>query len=122
MRLSWVQGVFMFYLLIFGLEVMLTGGVSLGATTSSGIENAATNNQTTLMQPEFATSANIITGAWTIVKNIVGFLGILVKVLALWAPTVFGGDMIWVWWYICFPTDVAMVFAILSLARGVNSA
>jgi len=112
----------MAWLLIFGLEMFVTGGVDFGAITSSNISNPVTNNSSILINPDFAESTNIFVAAWSVVTHVSAYLKIIVQVLFLWCPTIFSGYMIWFWWAICFPVDVGLVFSIISIVRGVHSA
>ena len=113
MKSSWIVGVVMFYLLILGLEMMVTDGTLFS--------NAVTRNAGTLMQPEIAASGNIVTQAWAVLSNVGEYLKAVVEILFLWSPSVFAGYMIWVYWFICFPISCAMVYGVVSLIRGVGS-
>jgi len=117
MKTSWIIGVVMLYLIIMGLESWATGGTTLG---SSG--NIATSSQSTLMSPPLAESTNLFSSAWAVVTNVAFYLRDLMGIFILWSPTVFSGYLIWVWWGVCFPVDVAMVFGIVAMVRGVHSA
>ncbi len=122
MKSSWVMAIVMLYLVIFACEMFATGGTVFGAVTSSGMHNVATENQSTLIIPQLTNSGNVITQAWTIITNVGTYLATFIGILFLWAPTVWSGYMAWVYWFICFPVSCMMVFAIVSLARGVHSA
>ncbi len=121
MKTSWIIGIVMFYLLIFGCEVFATGGTSLGGTTSSNVTNVVTTNQTAFMNPNFQESTNVFTNAWATATGVASYLTLLVKVLFLWCPTIFSEYGLWVWWFICFPTDCAMIAAIIFIVRGTPS-
>ena len=117
MKTGWVIGVLMMYLIIMGLEMWASGGVSFNTGS-----NVATTNQSTLMSPQLTESSNIFTGAWAVMNNVATYIVTLVGVFILWSPTVFSGDLLWLWWAVCFPVDVGMVFGIVGMIRGVQSA
>lgn len=121
MKTSWIIAIVMAYLLIFALEVFVTGGLTF-ASTSSGVDNIASSNQSALSTPDIAESSNVFTAAWAVVKGVASYLKILIGMLFLWMPTVFTGYLVWFWWFVCFPVDVGMVFSIVSIVRGVHSA
>lgn len=122
MKTSWIIGVMMAYLVIFAVEMFLTGGTSFGATTSSGIVNTATANQSTLMFPELQESTNIFTAAWATLTGLGVYLKLVLQMLVLWSPTLFTGNLLWFWWFVCFPVDVGMVIGLIFVVRGVHSA
>jgi hypothetical protein len=113
MRTGWIIGVMMFYLVILGLELMATGGTIFS--------NAVTNAAGTLLQPEIASSSNIVTQAWSVLANIGAYASAIVSVVLLWSPTVFAGYMIWFYWFICFPVACAMIYGVVTLIRGGGS-
>ena len=115
MKTSWIIGVVMLWLLILACEMFATGGVTLGV--GAGV-------QPTLMGAgmPIAESSSIFTGAWAIMTHVADYLRAFISILLLWAPTVFVGYYLWVWWFICFPVDCALIFGIVSLVRGVHSA
>ncbi len=125
MKISWVQGVIMLYLLILGCELMAnTGGGGVYSGNVSGeFRNVVTENQSTLIEPAYSSgsSGGVISNIWTVATNIGPVLATIAGFLVLWSPTVFSGNLLWAWWFICFPTDVAMIFAILAMVRGVHS-
>lgn len=123
MKISWVLGVIMFYILILCCELFAThgGGSVYSSNTTVEFTNVATQNQSLTIEPSYLTSSSTASAAWTVATNIGQTLGIISSFLVLWSPTVFSGNMLWVWWFVCFPTDVAMIFAILALVRGVHS-
>lgn len=116
MKTSWIIGVMMMYLLIMGLEMWASGGTSF----STG--NAIANNQSTLMSPTLTESTNIFTGAWAVMNNVAVYIQTVLGIFVLWSPTVFSGYLVWLWWGVCFPVDIGMVFGIVGIVRGVHSA
>ena len=103
----------MFYLLILGLELMVTEGTVF--------TNAITRNMSTLYQPEIASQSNVITQGVAIVTHIGDYLQAFLEIMFLWSPSVFSGYMIWIYWFICFPVVCAMMYGVVSLIRGVSS-
>lgn len=112
-KTSWIIGVIMFYLLILGLEVMVTEG--------SLFSNAVTSNASTLLQPEITSQSNVIAQGLAILSNIGEYIQAAVEVVFLWSPSVFTGYMLWVYWFICFPTACAAIYGFVSLIRGVST-
>lgn len=112
----------MAWLLIFSLEMFVTGGVDFSAVTSSNVTNYAATNTTSFMSPTLAESTNLFTAAWAVITNVGTYLWFILQILFLWCPTVFSGYMLWFWWFVCFPIDVGIVFSIVSIVRGVHSA
>jgi hypothetical protein len=124
MKTSWIMGIMMVYLLILSLEMIATGGTVLGASASYQVDSANytfAQGAGKLVAPEISNSSNVIAQAWSAISNIGPYLNIAIAILLLWSPTLFAGNMIWVWWFVCFPTCVGMVFSIISIARGVPS-
>ena len=124
MKTSWIIGVVMLWLLILSCE-MFASGRPLGVITAEG-QNVLTDNGTVSVLQGAASpiqeSGSIFTGAWAIMTHVADYLRAFISILLLWSPTVFVGYYLWVWWFICFPVDCAMIFGIVSLVRGVHSA
>ena len=117
------MGILMLWMLIFTCEVIVTGGSSLGATTSSNVTNVLTSNTSTFLEPTFQESTNLFTAAWAVVVGVAPFLTLLAQALVLWSPTVFSDpNMLWIWWCICLPVDVGMAASLIFIVRGVHSA
>jgi hypothetical protein len=112
----------MAYLAIFAVEMFVTGGLIFGATTASGMSNVATVNQTALLAPTIQESTNVFTAAWAIITGVAPYLRLLLQIVFLWCPTVFVGDMLWLYWFVCFPISVGFVASLVFIARGVHSA
>jgi hypothetical protein len=110
MKQSWIMGVFMFYLVIFGLETIVTGGTVFS--------NNLTSSAGTLIQPSVIGSGNIAAQTWAIMSNIGGYIAAFVAAVFLWSPTVFSGYMVWAYWFICFPIACGMIYGVVSLIRG----
>lgn len=107
MKTSWVIGVFVFYLLIFAAEMMVTGG-SFGPTTTSGA----------LVSPSIASSSNSVSQWFTVMASGFNYFISFIGVLFLYSPSVFPGNYVWMWWFICLPVDVGMIFGIVTMLRG----
>ncbi len=122
MKTSWMIGCIMAYLLIFAAEMVATGGTVFNATTASGISNVAAVNQTGLMAPTIQESTNVFTAAWAVIAGVAAYLRLILQMLALWSPTIFVGDYLWFYWFICFPVAAGMVVSIVFIVRGVHSA
>ncbi len=112
MKSSWITGIVTLYLIILGAELMATGG-----TGGSEFTNVATENTSIFTSPVYV-SVNVL--AW--LDQAAQFLAYWAALLLLWSPTVFSGQMIWVWWFVCFPIDCAMIFTIFTIVKGVGSA
>jgi hypothetical protein len=112
LKTAWIVGIVMAYLLIFALEMWSTGAESLDIAG-----NAATASQTMLS----ALGGTPISGLLAMGVTFFSYIVAILQMLILYAPTVFAGDMIWVWWFVCFPVDVGMVLSIIAVMRGVSS-
>ena len=107
----------MAYLIIFALELMASNGVLFNT-------NALAANQSTIISPSMVNVAGPLSDLYTIIRNVGSFFSTLLGfagIFVLWQPTVFSGYMMWVWWFICLPIDLMMVFSIVSILRGVHS-
>ena len=71
---------------------MATGGTAFSAV--SGLNGVAS--------PSFVNSAGATSALATVMTNIGPFLVSLVSVVFLWSPTVFAGNFVWFWEYVCF--------------------
>lgn len=120
MKTSWIIGLVMAWLLIFALEMFATGGTSF-ASTSSGIRNIATENQTALLAPTLQQSTSVFTGAWATITGVADYLRVILNIIFLWCPTVFYGYLLWVWWFICFPVGCGFAASLVFIVRGVHS-
>jgi hypothetical protein len=112
MKTSWVIGLVMFYLLILGLEMVMTGSTTFAPSVTS--------QQSVLTSPTIVTETNVVTQAVAFFSNLGDYISVLIPMLGLWSPTVFSGIMLWVWWFVCFPIDVGIVVTILWILRGVG--
>jgi hypothetical protein len=110
----------MFYLIIFSLEVIVTGGINF-SQTPSGIDNVVAQNTSSLAFPQLAESTNVFTAAWAVIVGVASYIALFFQIIFLWCPTVFSSYGMWFWWYICLPVDIGMVLSIIFIVRGVHS-
>jgi uncharacterized membrane protein len=108
MKTSLIIGVVQLYLVIVFCEMVVTG--------ASIFAPALTSQQGVLSSPTMASSSIA-----TFITNAGQFLAALIPALLLYSPTVFSGNMAWVWWFTCFPIDVGIVASIIWIVRGVQS-
>lgn len=116
MKISWIMAVVTLYLLILGCELMVIGG-----TGGSSFDNIVTTNQSVMIQPSVASSGSVSSGDYSLFQNVGNFLKVWIPIFTLTSPAVFSGHLIWFWWFVCFPIDCAMVFAVMTVIRGVGS-
>jgi hypothetical protein len=110
MRTGTLVGIVILYMVILGLEMMVTGGIDF--------TNNVTNSAGALLQPDVAASGNIATQTWAVISNIGSYVGAIFGAILLWSPTVFSGYMLWLYWFICFPIACAMIYAVITMIRG----
>lgn len=115
MKTSWIIGIVMAYLIILACEMFATGGDVLAVP--SGI-------QPTLSGATVGVSgfSGVLSSATSAITHVVSYFIALLGIFFLWSPTVMSGYMIWFWWFVCFPVDCGMVFGLITIARGVQSA
>jgi len=110
MKSSWIAGVFMFYLLIFGVELIVTEG--------NVFSNVITSGAGTLSQPSFAVSSNIFSQVWAVLSIIGDYISMFIQAVFLYNASVFSGYMVWFYWFICFPVACATIYGVVQLIRG----
>ena len=110
MRTSWAIGITAFYLLILGLEMLLTNGAAFSATDQTTLKY--------LMSPIFTNLSGETSAIFGVVLWVANFFSMLVKVIFLYAPTVWSGYLQYVWFYICLPVSIGMIVSVVSLLRG----
>jgi hypothetical protein len=110
MRTGTLIGVVMLYIIILGLEMMVTGGANF--------TNPVTTSAGALLQPDVAASGNIATQTWAVVSNIGSYIGAIFGAIMLWSPTIFSGYMLWLYWFFCFPIACALIYGVVTMIRG----
>ena len=66
---------------------------------------------TSLTTPEGSNALQVIINAWEYVK-------VLISALALWFPTLWAGNWIYVYYFVCLPIVLGGVYGIVSMIRG----
>ncbi len=113
MRMSWLMGITMAYLFILAWEMLMTGGNTLGTSVNETM-TAVVSPTITNFAGSTSNFASMITNAGSI------FLKIM-SIVFLYAPTVWSGDSIWVWYFVCLPVAITMIATLVFVARGVHS-
>lgn len=111
MKQSWIIGTIMLWLLIFTGEMMATGGTAFA--------QASTLNA--VASPAFVNQAGVVSAATSVMNAIGNFFKSLVQIVFLWSPTVFAGNFIWFWEYICLPIAISFIVVIATVIRGVHA-
>ena len=106
MRMGIVVSLVMWWLTVFALEMMLTNGTLLDPKVNGALES--------MMGP----SLNNYSGA-TLFTNGAALFVTIINAIFLWSPTVFAGDLVWLWVLISVPFTVAAIYSIVSMLRGV---
>ena len=110
MKTSWIIGVMMLYLLIFGIEMMVTEGDAFNVTQQDQL--------TALMSPAMTNQSGVVSGAVAFVANIGTYFATFVSALFLWSPSVWTGYLIWFWLFFCLPISVGMIVGVVTILRG----
>jgi hypothetical protein len=103
-------GVMMFWLLIFASEMMVTNATSFNPTGLTGTVNVTVTS-----------GSNFMSTIFTYLTNLGGYIKAIIQALLLYEPSVFAGNYIWFWYFICLPIDIGMLFSIVSMLRGSSS-
>lgn len=110
MKQSWVIGIVTIWTLIFTAELMVTGGTAF--TRSSALN--------TLASPAFVNAAGSTSALSSVINGIGTFFVSFISVIFLWSPTVFAGNWIWFWQFICLPISISFIVVIATILRGVR--
>jgi hypothetical protein len=110
MKSSWIMGVIMSYLLILGIELLVTEG--------NLFSNPITANAGVLAQPDIITSGSIFSQVGAILSQLGTWISTFIQVLFLYNASVFSGYMIWVYVLICLPITIATIYGVVQLIRG----
>ena len=108
MKSSWISGIVTLYLIILGCAFMAEGG-----TTGDAFSSIATDNASVFIRPSYSSFDELVS-----FKEAGEFLKNWGQMLMLYSPTVFDGQMIWFYWFFCFPVACAMIFTIFAIVFG----
>lgn len=113
MKHSWVWGVIAFYLLILGIEMMVTGGSAFSSTGQSNLE--------AMMSPTLTNQSGVVAAVWSTATQVASYFITFIQAIFLWSPSIFTGYLVWLWVYICLPTTITMIIGIIIVLRGGSS-
>ncbi len=111
MKTSWFIGVVAMWLIIMACEMVVVGNSTPAGTSEISV----------IASPPITNLADFVSTAITMATNIGIFFFNLLSMFLLWSPSVFTGNWVWAWWFVCVPIDAGMVFGIVTVLRGVHS-
>lgn len=118
MKYSFAQGIVIFYLVLMGLQMIVSGSSSTSATgVGAELHDYALPSELTAHTDPDTGQSSVEIGASTIASSIWN----LGQMAVLYFPGVFQGNLVWFWWFICFPTAVAFWVVMFTIFRGVGS-
>jgi len=88
-----------------------------GGAAGDAFSSIATDNASVFIRPSYASFNVLVSFA-----EAGEFLKYWGQMLMLYSPTVFDGQVIWFYWFFCFPVACAMIFTIFTIVKGVGSA
>lgn len=69
-----------------------------------------------IVHPNFAGSTNILSAGWSIISNFGDIFTAIMQVILCYSPTVFGGDLYWMWYYVVAPISLlCSAFIVLGI-------
>jgi hypothetical protein len=79
-----------------------------------------------LMQPTgtdvtVISSLPVIGGAASLISYVWNFFKIFIQMIFLYFPSIWNGQWIWVWYFLCVPVTVGFVASIVIILRGVHN-
>lgn len=110
MKTSWIIGVAMMWLFILFCEVLATNGTIFNP---SGVNS--------LLSLSIANSSGALAATLTFIGNLGNYFLAFIQLVTLYQPTVFSGNYIYMWYMICLPIDIGMIFGVVTILRGVHS-
>ena len=113
MKHSWVMGVVLLYLLILGVEMMVTEGTAFSSAAESQIEG--------LLSPSMTNQSGAVTSIISLASQAGTYFMTFVNAVFLWSPSVWTGYLVWVWFYLCVPITVTMIIGVIIVLRGSSS-
>ena len=113
MKHSWVMGVVMLYLLVLGVEMMVTGGTAFSSEGQGYLDS--------LVSPAMSNQSGALTSIVSLAIQVGTYFETFIKAVFLWSPSVWTGYLIWVWFYMCVPLTIAMIIGIIIVLRGSSS-
>ncbi len=79
------------------------------------------NPLSTLMAPTMTNISGQVSAAVTIITNIGNYCVAFLGALFLWSPTIWSGYFVWIWFLVCLPISIGMVFSVITILRGVHA-
>jgi hypothetical protein len=87
---------------------------SANGTPSAVVGKLEAPNGTDLNQNALEATVSFVTDVWTWFKTII-------QICTLWYPSVWQGDAIYFYWFLCIPCTIGMVLSFVTILRGVHS-
>jgi hypothetical protein len=113
MRSSWFHSVAMLYIVLFGLEMMMTGGSMFDPTARNALAGA--------VSPTITNYSNSTSAIISTVTNIGIWVIWISSMIFLWAPTIWTGYWVWFYLVICLPISIAFIAGLVFALRGIGS-
>ena len=129
MKHGFIMGIVFMFIVITGLQMMLTAEFSMDDTNNFGKilsgYNPTTQADEGIVPNDMQTYTNAETGQSEPsfkAKDVARLMLALGKMSFLYAPALFSGNYIWFWYLFCLPIALAFwTSAVLALVRGVGS-
>jgi hypothetical protein len=64
---------------------------------------------------------NAVQAAYSFVSDVWTWFKRIIQICVLWYPSVWQGDAIYVYWFLCIPVTIGMVLSFVTVLRGVHS-
>ncbi len=74
-----------------------------------------------LWNPSLANFAGSASALSTLFVSVGTYLVAFMEIIFLWSPTVFAGNFIWFWDFVCLPISISFIITLITIARGVHS-
>jgi hypothetical protein len=74
-----------------------------------------------LLSMNIYNSSGIIPATATFFTNLGNYFKAFLDIITLYQPTVFSGNYIYLWYMLCLPVDIGMIFSVVTIIRGVHS-
>jgi hypothetical protein len=113
MKQSYVIGIVMLWVMALWLCCV--------AENNNIIGNEQTNLISVLLTPQGTDFSNPITAVTSIITDVWQYMKVFLQMAVLWFPDLWHGNWIWVWYVICLPLAIGMIFSIVTILRGVHN-
>ena len=110
MKSSWLAGIMLFYVGLLFLSMIAEHNVSANSADINLFNAFITPTGTDFSNPVVAVTS-LVTDVWQYFK-------LIIQVVFLWFPDLWVGGWLWVYYVVCFPIAMMMVFTFVSILRG----